>query len=694
MKKIHLLLGIHNHQPVGNFESVFKEAFQNAYSPFIKTLYHFPKVKLNLHFSGALLQWISARYPVYIELLKEMVKKQQIELFTGGFYEPILSMIPQSDRYLQIRKMTTFIEDTFETTPKGLWLAERVWEPHLPSTLGTAGVEYVAVDDSHFKNAGYYEDELNGYFITEDQGYPLKVFPINKSLRYLIPFSEPEKTIEFLRERTSENGENMYLMFDDGEKFGMWPKTYQLNYEEKWLERFFRLLEENSEWLITRTCGEFIKNLKPKSRAYLPTSSYSEMMTWALPSRARSNFERIESELKAQGLWERYSMFIKPGFWRTFLSKYTESNLMHKKMLYIRSKVTQEMPEAIMDYILKAQANDAYWHGVFGGLYLPNLRSSVYENLIKAEKAIDDHIHHDQDFIEVVEKDIDMDGYKEVVINTKKFSIGISPNNGGRIYEISVKDRNINLCNNLTRRYESYHESMTTAQTAEEGGKGSLLAKEKGLDKYLNYDWYEKYSLMDHFFGDWNDLTKYSKSRHPEQGDFVNQKYDYEVTGKDTGQVKLWKKGHVWVGSQWLPICVEKTIQIEDDGFFIHHVITNESDQTLPVMFGCEFNINLLSPNSEDRYFYCPEFDRKTLGEAGKVKATFFGARSEYEQVDISFQPGREVEFWFFPIYTVSYSESGFEKIYQCSTITPMVHFQLEPMGKYQTDLKIKIQAL
>ncbi|MGB4201648.1 MAG: alpha-amylase/4-alpha-glucanotransferase domain-containing protein, partial [Thermotogota bacterium] len=480
MKGIHLLIGVHNHQPVGNFDFIFKEAFQKAYEPFIRTLYKFPNVKMNLHFSGALLLWIAEHSDSLTEMLRKMVQKGQVEMFTGGFYEPVLAVIPEADQRKQIEKLTAFVDRLFGARPKGLWLAERVWEPHLPTVLSQCGIEYVAVDDTHFKNAGFYEDELNGYFLTEDQGNLLKVFPINKTLRYLIPFDEPEATIRFLQERVSENGDNMYMMFDDGEKFGIWPNTYERTYKEKWLERFFQLLEENRSWLTTSTCQDFVLSKKPKGRAYLPTASYSEMMTWALPSRARNHFERLENDLKAQGNLDRYAMFLKSGFWRTFLSKYTEANLMHKKMLHVRKRITEEMPQEITDHILKAQANDAYWHGLFGGLYLPNLRSSVYENLIQADKKIDEHLHRGQDFIQITVEDIDMDGYPEILINTKKYTIGIAPNCGGRIFEISVKDRNINLCNNLTRRYESYHETMANAQTADEGGKGNLLVKEKG----------------------------------------------------------------------------------------------------------------------------------------------------------------------------------------------------------------------
>src|SRR5216117_3789964 len=74
-----------------------------------------------------------------------------------------------------------------------MWLAERVWEPHLPRVLAQAGVEYVLLDDSHFAQAGLDPDALGGYYLTEDQGVRLRVFPISQRLRYLIPFAEVEE---------------------------------------------------------------------------------------------------------------------------------------------------------------------------------------------------------------------------------------------------------------------------------------------------------------------------------------------------------------------------------------------------------------------------------------------------------------------------------------------------------------------
>ncbi len=694
MRTIHFLMGIHNHQPVGNFEFVIEDAYQKSYKPFIGVLKNYPALKLSLHFSGSLLEWLQKNHPEYMDQLKDMIQSGQIEILTGGFYDPILTVIPEEDRCEQIKKQTKYLEKAFSVSPKGVWLAERVWEPQLAKVLAKCNIEYTVLDDTHFRNAGHYDDELTGYFITEEQGYPIKAFPIHRRLRYLIPHRPPEETIAFLKDRSTEMGDNMFLMFDDGEKFGLWPGTHKLLYEEGWLGRFFDLLVQNQSWLKTSTFQEYMKKYQPKGRVYLPDSSYSEMMKWSLPSRARIHLERLEHELKSQGTWERFGMFLKGGFWRGFLTKYSEANLMHKKMLFVRTKYNENMPEEILEEILMAQANDAYWHGVFGGLYLPNLRHSVYSHLINAERMIDEYENIEPHHIEVLEKDIDLDGNKEILVQTKNYQVGISPSVGGRIFEIDVKDRSLNLNNTLTRRYEPYHERMSKARMLDEAEDGELLIKEKGLEQYLHYDWYERFSLLDHFFGEWHDLEKYSKCRYPEQGDFVNQPYQYQITGRDTGEIKMWRKGHVWVGALWLPVKVEKVFQMEDDGFSVNHCISNESGEKISLTFGSEYNINLMAPNTNDRYFYCPEFERKTLGEAGIVKAHFFGARSEYEGVDISFQPDREMAFWFFPVYTVSYSEAGFERVYQASSITPIVKFELAPMGSFEFKVKLRIQSI
>ncbi len=688
MNKINFLFGIHNHQPVDNFGFVIEDAYQKSYKPFIDVLEKHPKVKMAIHFSGWLLEEITKRYPDYIKRIRILVKQGQLEIFTGGFYEPIIPVIPESDRAVQIKKLSKRAEELFDTKARGMWLAERVWEPQISKALSMAGVEYVVVDDSHFKNAGHYEDELTGYYITEEEGYTLKIFPISKKLRYLIPFESVDETVSFLRSSATADGKNALVMFDDGEKFGVWPGTYEQVYTKGWLDEFFTALEKNSEWLNTISFSEYVDKHSAIGRTYLPIASYSEMMEWALPTRARANFESLIESLKKDGKFESMEMFLKGGLWRTFMSKYTESNLMHKKMLYIHDKIEQRNitdPE-IFDEYWKGQCNDPYWHGVFGGLYLPHLRAAIYKHLIKADMMIDPAKK-----LEIERLDYDKDGFDEIIMKNKDLEVIIDPDYGGRVVEIDLRDKGYNLINSLTRRYEVYHELISKAITKDELDKigkvktihDVVLTKEAGLQSYLHTDWYERFAFMDHFFGDATTLKGYSSSTYPEQGDFVNQ--PFEIADK----TKLIRHGHVWVGSDWLSIDLEKNFSLSSNVLEVSYTIKNLSDIKAFLWFGSEMTFNLMSGDSDDRYF---DWGEKHPGSyTGEFKTSTLNVVSEYEKVHVSVETEEPVKYWMYPIYTISYSEGGFEKVYQGTSLTPMWKFSLLAGETKELRLRIKV---
>src|SRR5713226_1534381 len=361
-----LSLAIHNHQPVGNFPHVFETAFRQAYLPMVEALERHPRVRVAMHYSGPLLDWVAASHPEFFPRLRALVARDQIELMTGGYYEPILAVIPDLDKDGQIRMMTEYLRRRFHTRATGLWLAERVWEPHLPKPLSAAGVEYVIVDDTHFTAVGVREDELTGFFVTEEQGATVKVFPSRKRLRYLIPWQSTDEVLAFLRSAlllASGTGRDPVLvMGDDGEKFGLWPGTSVLCWEQGWVESFFRAIEAAGEWLVTMPPGDAAV-LPAAGRVYLPTASYEEMMEWS------------------------------GGFWRQFLVKYPEINTMHNRMLRTSRKVHAMRPGprkrlALTD-LWAGQCNCPYWHGVFGGIYLPHIRRATFGHLIAADVRAD-----------------------------------------------------------------------------------------------------------------------------------------------------------------------------------------------------------------------------------------------------------------------------------------------------------------
>ncbi len=133
--RISLALTIHNHQPVGNFGWVFAEVYEQAYLPMLEALERHPAVRLSLHYSGPLLDWLRAERPAFIARLATLVARDQVEILGGGYYEPVLASLPERDRIGQLRRMGDELESLFGRRPGGAWLAERVWEPDLPTSL-------------------------------------------------------------------------------------------------------------------------------------------------------------------------------------------------------------------------------------------------------------------------------------------------------------------------------------------------------------------------------------------------------------------------------------------------------------------------------------------------------------------------------------------------------------------------------
>src|SRR5690606_30378380 len=203
--------------------------------------------------------------------LAKLVERDQVELFGGAFYEPILSIIPEADRIGQIKMMSDWLEQRFRRRPRGMWLAERAWEPTLPRAMPAAGMEYTVLDDSHFQSVGIRPEEALGYYLTEDQGEPVAVFPISEQLRYKIPYQEPHETINYLRTLAADEIARTIVMADDGEKFGVWPESHRHCYEDGWMYRFAELVTNNDDWIQMRTFSEVLDSTTPMGRVYLPT---------------------------------------------------------------------------------------------------------------------------------------------------------------------------------------------------------------------------------------------------------------------------------------------------------------------------------------------------------------------------------------------------------------------------------------
>ena len=219
-RRISLCLVLHNHQPVGNFGWVIEEVHRLAYEPMVGALERHPGVRLGLHYTGPLLEWLESEQPRFLDRLNALVARGQVEILGGAHFEPILVTLPQRDRHGQLVRMRDDVARRFGTAPAGAWLAERVWEPSLAYDLAAAGYRYTVLDDNHLRAAFVPEDEMWGTYTTDDQGRLLTIFGTEKGLRYRIPWRPAVELIEYLRDNATDDGRRLGTMGDDGEKFG------------------------------------------------------------------------------------------------------------------------------------------------------------------------------------------------------------------------------------------------------------------------------------------------------------------------------------------------------------------------------------------------------------------------------------------------------------------------------------------
>ncbi|MFA5163980.1 MAG: alpha-amylase/4-alpha-glucanotransferase domain-containing protein [Candidatus Omnitrophota bacterium] len=662
-------MAVHSHQPEGNFEWVFAESYEKSYLPFLEMLYGHPQLKMSLHYSGCLLDWIEQKHPEFIKMLREMVSRGQVEMLGGGYYEPILTLIPERDILGQVKLMNDRLRELTGKPAQGIWLTERVWEPTLIKPLAKAGVKFAIVDDWHFSYVGQKPDETSGYYVTEDDGSKLFIFPGSEKLRYMMPFKLPHETVDYMREQ-KDRGTASKIFADDGEKFGVWPGTHKWVYEENWLRNFFGAIGNEQSWLKTTLFSDYIRDNGPTGRIYLTGASYREMMEWS------------------------------GGYFKNFLVKYPESNSMQKKMQFVSGLVAASKTAATkraLEYVYKSQCNCAYWHGVFGGLYLNHLRSAVYSNIIKAQKELDKAAHKKADWTEAVETDFDCDSYDEVLVSNSKIELDMSPHNGGTIFELDFKPLALNMTNTLTRRKEQYHEkALQKAKEAQAGKKSDGIdsihdisrAKDAELVADLSYDWYRRVSLIDHLLKEGTTVKDFAASKYGEAGDFVDGEYKHSIKKGKAGaaaavSVVMVRDGNYYGAdgaANGMRISKTVTLKPNKAAFDVEYTLTNTGSREIAPRFGIEFSFSLKDPHLN------------RVGEASGIRNIC--VNDQWYGVKAEFEFSKEASFWYFPIETVSDSEQGLERTYQ--EIAMLFHWdvKLAPGGtwnmKFTENIKIE----
>ena len=657
MGKTRIIIGTHNHLPLGRSDEAAERLYQESLKPFLAVLYRYPDFPVTMHYSGILMEWLEESHPELLTLLEEMVGRGQVEVLGGGYYDPILSLIPTNDKLGQLEKMTTWLRVHFETRPRGCWIVEKIWEQSLASVLRASGMDYTFVDDGQFATAGVDGDDLFMPFITEDQGKIISLLPVCERLSELAARGDPSAAMAFLRAVPGSGAPGtagpVAVLIEDGA-----TATASL-LRNGWVEEFIRLAEDNADWLEPTTPGLYLKDNPPARRLFIPSSSSLEIMRRALPLSRRDAFESARE--RANG-FSANRRFLVGGHFRDFLSRYPEAWLMYAKMMNTHVLVNQVRGDkykkkAAQNELWKGQSHHAYWNSATGGIYENELRKAVYRSLIEAEKIT----RATEIFApSILSVDYDMDNRTEYLYQGSELNAYIH-SLGGALFELDFLPASWNYLDTMIERDEGAHS-------------------------------YERKAFLDHFFSAGASLADFQSGRLPEAGDFLSCLYEMAELNRALPELLMRRDGTVTTNGVPQPLRVEKRFVFRPRSIDVYYRLTSSGPADLTATFGVEINVSLAARSAENGRLFLLDEDRKTeiTSDAAEIDGVqgllVHDVRNE---VSVTLSSVRAFRCWSVPLETGSGTGDSGRREFQSHCFVPLWDVTLASGETWENHLSV-----
>jgi alpha-amylase len=342
--------------------------------------------------------------------------------------------------------------------------------------------------------------------------------------------------------------------------------------------------------------------------------------------------------------------------------------------------------------MLRGQCNDPYWHGVFGGLYSPHLRTELWRSLIQAESIADSLANASGHYQNVATLDFDSDGRDEIYFTSDRYAAVLCPADGATISALDCRQSNAALVNSLARRPESYHAKLKNLPAAATHGAQSIheqtRAKEAGLDRWLNYDRWARHCFRLLLFG--------REKKQPDCGT-AQLAEDAALAAGSYRTVKV-SSTHATLASETsVDWPAEKTFSFANNaagfGILCDVTLRRPAPGSASVYVGIEAVLNFLAPSSPDRYFEAAG-ERYPLRWSAVAPGSNLRVVDEWQGVSVTLTAPHAQEFWITPIETVSESEEGFERIYQGSQIVAVWPVEMASGAEWRGQLNLNVARL
>jgi hypothetical protein len=664
MKTIHLIFGVHWHAPLGFSDHDFETVYQDTYKHFLSTLYEIENLPVVLHYSGIVLEFLEKNHPEYLNLLDEMVKRKQVELIGGGFYDPILPLVPLLDKIGQIELCTTYLRSHFGRRPRGLWLPEQVWESSLPNTLRSCGIEYTFLNESAFLSAHCRPDAVFYPHLTEEHGKNITVFPMTARLKELLFRKSPREVIRYLKRRASADGERVVSLLIDGDCYTKQIVLSKRRAHRNWLKEFYVRLKDNARTIIPTVPQEYLKGRAVTRKVYFSGTFSTAVYRAALPP----PYERSKARLRDG---ERTGSNFKQIF-----TKYRESNLLYAKMMYTHLTVHQmrgdkSRKKSALEELWKGQCHYAYWHGRHLGIYDNALRKEIYKSLINAEK----YTRVKGSFLaSIITADFDFDGEPELLYQSNEMNVYVHRQNG-MIFELDYLPVSWNYCDTLTRIREHYHKESEDS-----------------------YDAYPRQAFIEHFFRPRKDADARSLGeRILDVCECPGAAYELKELKREQRQIYFGYRGCLDGRRKGALFEMQKQYSFKKNTIAAGFLVRNTGEKKFAVNFGTEINLSFLSALKENLKIFdsskkaASEIDA-AFGDRTNVKKISVEDKLNAVLLELSFD--KPCSLFNNSLFSHARDNGKVKSQFQALCLFPSWEISLEPQQTWEMELELSLQKM
>lgn len=568
MRPIHLVLGSYNSQALDLSASDRDALYEHAYKPLLKLLYNRPDVRFTLYYSGPLIEWLEKHHSEFVDVLTEMVRRRQVELLGGAYFEPFMPLIPKVDRIGQIERLTTYLRKCFGRRPRGAWIPESVWDQRLASNFVSGGIEYVFIDEDAFAlraekgTRGRRQPAVYGPILTEDQGKTLTLFPLARTLSndfFRVEPAEIVSRLERIAQSMPADGEGVAVvsLLFDGTLVGYDPAKAALAVE--WFSRLLDGIVTAGDWLRVRTPYRIMRTRPPLERRFAAVSTQAGIMDWTRGIEADS-----ASGAKSQDDGTTF---------RSILESYPESQRLYARMQHTHVLVNQVRGDkyrkmTARDDLWRGQSHWAYWNNPSGGIYRSSLRKATYAALIDAEVTT----REKGIFIPSISRlDVDLDGDEEILYQGNELNAYLH-RHGGHLFELDWLARSWNYLDTMQRRSEPFHDEATRA---------------------AGYDSWPRAAFVDHLLEAGHDRASFASGHRRLAADLSLLPYRVEDLDKEHSHVTF--AAETAVGGELSSLSITKRYTFIRNRIDVTWVLENGSLVDIDAIFATEINLSFHS---------------------------------------------------------------------------------------------------